>query len=187
MPTFVRLTLASLILTLACGDDGNMPTTQATSNGPTSDPSGDPTTAPTTGEPATDASGDPSTDPTEAGEDLMTNYGAPCMEDSDCFSVLSPDAKCLKDILMVYALPGGYCSNFCSLPDSQTTFVKNAPDCLMGADCVGLDMYFEGCAFECQDSSQCPRDGYECRRMPTISKDGDPKYCLMTEDNMIMP
>jgi hypothetical protein len=117
--------------------------------------------------------------------DLMTNYGAPCEVDADCVALIAPGARCLKDLLGVYDLPGGYCSNDCALPDSQTTVVKNAADCFLGADCIGLDGYFEACALECQCDADCPRDGYECRRMPVISKADDPKYCLMTDDNML--
>lgn len=57
----------------------------------------------------------------------------------------------------------------------------------MMADCVGLMGYFEACAHACTDNTQCPRAGYECRRMPQINNMGDPNFCLMTEDNMIPP
>jgi hypothetical protein len=67
----------------------------------------------------------------------------------------------------------------------MTTVVEDAPDCFLGGDCIGLDGYFESCALECECDEDCPRDGYECRRMPTISGPDDPKYCLMTDDNML--
>lgn len=183
--------------------NSNGETTQepATTQGPTTatPTTGEPTTAPVTsgptdtGEPmtgtgvATDDTG--SDGSSSGGEDtsLMKTYGAPCDTDADCQKVLGATGKCLKDILGVYALPGGYCSTFCQLPDQQTTYIANAKDCLMMADCVGLMGYFEGCAFECTDNAQCPREGYECRRMPQISNPDDPTYCLMTEDNMIPP
>lgn len=118
---------------------------------------------------------------------LMKTYGAPCDTDADCQKLLGDGGKCLKDILGVYALPGGYCSTLCQLPDQQTTYITDAPDCLMMADCIGLMGYFEGCAHACTDDAQCPRAGYECRRMPQLSNMGDPEFCLMTEDNMIPP
>ncbi len=226
-------TLASL-LTLACGDNGDMQITQTNPNvsdstdgptgSPTADPSGDPSGDPntatsdpaTTQGPTTDPSattptvtGDPvTTGPTgdtgdtsdtgdtgdtasssESGDDgnLMTHYGAPCATDADCQKLLGADGVCLKDILGVYALPGGYCSILCQLPDQQTTYLLDAPGCTMMADCVGLMGYFEGCAHVCTDNSQCPREEYECRQMPQISNPDDPKFCLMTEDNMIPP
>ncbi|MBL8971168.1 MAG: hypothetical protein JNK56_11330 [Myxococcales bacterium] len=171
-------------------------TAPATTPGSTTD---EPTTTPLTGGPldtgelttgsATDTATDATGGSSSGGDDmsLMKTYGAPCGTDADCQKLLGPDGKCLKDILGVYALPGGYCSTFCQLPDQQTTYIANAPDCLMMADCVGLMGYFEGCAFQCTDNAQCPRDGYECRRMPQISNPDDPTYCLMTEDNMIPP
>lgn len=41
------------------------------------------------------------------------------------------------------------------------------------------------CALECRCDEDCPREGYECRRVPTISMENDPKYCLMTDENML--
>ena len=154
------------------------------------------TTSPVTSGPSTDpgTTGSTSVDPSETGSSsggddgsLMKTYGAACDTDTDCQALLGPTGKCLKDILGVYALPGGYCSTFCQLPDQQTTSTTDAKDCLMMADCVGLMGYFEGCAHACTDNAQCPRAGYECRRMPQISNMGDPSFCLMTEDNMIPP
>jgi len=173
------------------------PVTTQTPSGPTTD---EPTTAPVTsgptdtGEPTgttadSNTTDDTASDSSSGGDDtsLMKTYGAACSTDGDCQKLLGPDGKCLKDILGVYSLPGGYCSTFCQLPDQQTTYLTDAKDCLMLADCVGLMGYFEGCAHACTDDSQCPRDGYECRRMPQISNEGDPEFCLMTEDNMIPP
>lgn len=155
----------------ACGGDDGGDSTSA-SAGSTSGTTGDATTDPTGGEDM-------------GGTTVMGQFGLPCMEDSDCVAALGPDGKCLKDILSVYALPGGYCSRLCMLPDAATAYVKDDPTCGMGVYCIGADGFFEGCAVECTDNSQCPRTGYECRIMPQIGKDGDPKFCLMTEDNMI--
>lgn len=159
------------------------PTTTPVTSGPTT--TGEPTG--TTADPS--ATDDTGAESSSGGDDmsLMKTYGAPCDTDADCQKLLGADGKCLKDILGVYSLPGGYCSIFCQLPDQQTTYITDAPDCTMMADCVGLMGYFEGCAHACTDDSQCPRDGYECRRMPQISNEGDPEFCLMTEDNMIPP
>ena len=57
--------------------------------------------------------------------------------------------------------------------------------CGQGVTCIGVDGYFEGCVIECTDDSQCPREGYECRTMPQIAETCDPKFCLMTDDNML--
>lgn len=174
--------------TASSGDDtaGTGGTTQPVDPTESSEAS---TAAPTTGGPTTDPSSgttDPTTDAT-TGEDpsLMTKYGAPCTTDDDCVAVLGAGGLCLKDILGVYKLPGGYCSTSCSLPDQQQTYIPMAADCKLGADCVGLMGFFEGCSFPCTDDLQCPRAGYECRTMPEISNQGDPRYCLMTEDNKI--
>jgi hypothetical protein len=205
----------NITLTMTAADSsGADPTGSSNSNSssPTSDPGS--TSSPTTGSPTTPGSStdglttepvtggptdtgelttgtatDPTGDSSSGGEDtsLMKTYGAACKGDADCQKLLGPDGKCLTDILGVYSLPDGYCSTFCQLPDQQTTYITDAPDCLMMADCVGLMGYFEGCAHACTDNSQCPRDGYECRRMPQISNEGDPTFCLMTEDNMIPP
>jgi len=214
MRTLARTTLICSLL-LACNGDGNMATTQASRTvDPTADSSSDASnaTTPTSTSGATQTSGTtqtpgtteaaestvapptagPDTDPTATttattGPDagLMGQYGHACSTDADCIAVLGAGGKCLKDILMVYNLPGGYCSTDCDLPDQQQTYIPMATDCKLGADCVGLMGFFEGCAFPCTDSSQCPRDGYECRVMPEISNQGDPTYCLMTEDNKI--
>jgi hypothetical protein len=182
------LTFALALLATACGDDKNMTSSNSsTSSVSNSDPS-DPGSESGSDAGSEESTATPTTGAMEVcmGKDLMANYGQPCDVDADCVDFIgTPDAKCLKDILMVYGLPGGYCSNNCALPDNMTTFVKGAADCFMGADCIGLDGYFEGCVPECGCDADCPREGYECRRMPTISKEGDPKYCLMTEDNKL--
>ena len=100
-------------------------------------------------------------------------------------AVLGDGGVCLKDILMVYNLPGGYCSKICKLPDTMTAYVPDDPICGPGVTCIGAMGFFEGCAVECADNSDCPRQGYECRIMPTIGAPGDPTFCLMTEDNKI--
>ena len=172
------------------------PTTSTTQTSQTSPPGSESTadsltTEPlTTGPTTTDATTTDATttDPTTGGDaGLMTHHGAPCETDADCKELLGAGGVCLKDILGVYALPGGYCSTDCDLPDQSTTYITDAPDCTMMADCLGLMGYFEGCAHACTDDSQCPRDGYECRQMPQISNQNDPEFCLMTDDNMIPP
>jgi hypothetical protein len=188
----------------ACGDDGGGTasdsagsTSNATTNSTTNatnnatDASAGSTSAATTESPTTSASatdggssgGGGSTG--GGGASVMEEFGHPCTMDSDCTAILGPDGKCLKDILGVYALPGGYCSKLCMLPDANTAYVPNDATCGPGVYCIGADGYFEGCVIECTDNSQCPRAGYECRIMPQIGVDGDPKFCLMTEDNKI--
>jgi len=167
------------------------PTTPATTGEATTDQQ---TSDPLTTSPTTDATTDATTDLTTDGSssggddmDLMKLHGSACATDDDCKKVLGADGVCQKDILGVYALPGGYCTTYCQLPDQQTTYQTDSAFCTMMADCVGLMGYFEACAHECTDNIQCPRVGYECRVMPQISNPGDPKFCLMTEDNMIPP
>ncbi len=209
MRIFACTTLACSLV-LACNGDGNMATTQSTkTTDPATDSSGDASaTTPTSTDATTQAAGTteaaetttatpttagPDTEPTTAGTtttdattggaaSLMSKYGAPCETDADCIAVLGDGGKCLTDILGVYTLPGGYCSTDCDMPDQQQTYIPMAADCKLGADCVGLMGFFEGCSFPCTDDSQCPRDGYECRTMPEISNAGDPTYCLMTEE-----
>ena len=114
----------------------------------------------------------------------MAEFGAPCMEDADCTAVLGDDGVCLKDILGLYALPCGFCSKLCDLPPG-VGYVADDAICGMGVTCIGADGYFEGCVVECTDNTQCPRDGYECRVMPQIGQPTDPKFCLMTDENML--
>lgn len=186
----------------ACTDNGSgTESDSSTTNNVTGEqttgtnPTGSTTEPGTTGTPGT--TGDtPTTDGTGTGpgttggggDSKMEVFGQPCMTDADCTGALGPEGKCLKDILGVYALPGGYCSLLCMLPDANTAYVKDDPTCSAGGPgsyCIGADGYFEGCVVECTDNSQCPRDGYECRIMPQLGKDGDPKFCLMTDDNML--
>ncbi|HEY0132666.1 MAG TPA: hypothetical protein VGB85_01265 [Nannocystis sp.] len=180
---------------------GDTTTTGQTSTPPTTDPTTDeltteplttgPTTAPTTdastSEATTEATTDGSSGDSGGVEDLMKVHGHACGTDDDCKALLGPDGICQKDILGVYSLPGGYCTTYCQLPDQQTTYQLDSRFCTLGADCVGLMGYFEACAHVCTDTAQCPREGYECRQMPQISNPDDPKFCLMTEDNMIPP
>jgi hypothetical protein len=171
------------------GTEGATQTSGTTQTPGTTEAGGSSTVSPTTtAGPDTDATataGSSSSATTGGDAGLMGQYGHACETDADCIAVLGDGGKCLTDILMVYNLPGGYCSTDCDLPDQQHTYISMAADCKLGADCVGLMGFFEGCAFPCTDSSQCPRDGYECRQMPEISNPGDPTYCLMTEDNKI--
>lgn len=185
------LTLAATLLATACGDDGNMPTSTNDTTPPNTSGATDDTTPPTTAETPTSEgtagtaeAGDTDETTAASGDNLMTNYGAPCKVDADCKGVLDDSAVCVLNILGVYDLPGGYCSTNCMMPaDMMTTSVSMAPDCLLGADCVGLDGFFEACSFPCTDDSQCQRADYECRQLPQIAAADDPKYCLMTEES----
>ena len=116
---------------------------------------------------------------------IMDEWGAPCMADSDCMPILGEGAVCINNILGVYDLPGGFCTKYCELPDSGTSFVLDAPDCDAngGVACVGAKDIFTACIIPCDTSDQCGREGYGCRTMPTLASDGDPSFCLMsTED-----
>ena len=165
---------------------GEATTDEQTTDALTTSPTTDATTQPTTDATTTGANSDSSSG---GGEDmnLMKIHGSACATDDDCKALLGADGICQKDILGIYALPGGYCTTYCQLPDQQTTYQTDSAFCTMMADCVGLMGFFEACAHECTDNIQCPRAGYECRQMPQISNPGDPKFCLMTEDNMIPP
>ena len=84
---------------------------------------------------------------------------------------------------VIYELPQGFCTKPCMLPDSTTSNVPNDPQCdpAGGVDCIGNQLVFQYCAVPCTDDNQCNRDGYMCRRMPMISSEGDPTYCLMPD------
>lgn len=179
------LACAFLVLP-ACGDSGD-----ATSTTGGTGTTGDMTASGSTTSGGTDTSAPTTTemcpDETETGGtgSVMEEFGAPCMEDADCVKVLGDGGVCLKDILGIYGLPGGYCSKYCMLPDLMTKYVENDATCGPGVTCIGAMGYFEGCVIECTDDSQCPREGYECRTMPQIGETCDPKFCLMTDDNML--
>lgn len=115
--------------------------------------------------------------------DLMVDFGAPCTTAADC-SALGADAVCYTDVLGVYELPGGYCTKVCALPDTDTTFLNDAEDCMAGGgvSCVGAAGIFTACARPCSEDSECSREGYGCVNMPVISSPGDQTFCLMNKD-----
>lgn len=115
---------------------------------------------------------------------VMSEFGAPCDADDDCKAILGDDGVCLTDILMIYGLPCGYCSKLCELPPN-TAYVADDMICGPGVTCIGADGYFEGCVIECDSDADCPREGYECRIMPTIGQPNDPKFCLMKDEYML--
>ncbi|WP_052547437.1 hypothetical protein [Enhygromyxa salina] len=114
-------------------------------------------------------------------ESIMDAWGAPCMQKSDCEPMLGADAQCVSNILGVYNLPGGFCTKYCELPDTMTTFIHDAADCdpAGGVTCVGAKDLFTACIIPCENDSQCGREGYGCRTMPTLASEGDPTFCLM--------
>lgn len=113
---------------------------------------------------------------------IMDAWGAPCTTDDECVAILGTDGVCVQNILGVYDLPGGFCSKYCALPDSATSFVHDAPDCDEngGVTCVGAKDLFSACIIPCTDNNQCGREGYGCRTMPTLASEGDPTFCLMS-------
>lgn len=184
----------------ACGDTGGDPTSDSASSTSTAGSETGSSTSTTTEGSATDAgtttamgsTSEMTTSPTTTAsstgggdQGVMGEFGHPCVDDAECMAVLGPEGVCLKDILGVYALPGGYCSKLCMLPDNMTAYVPNDPACGDGVTCIGAMGYFEGCVIECKDNTDCPRMGYECRIMPQIGQPGDPTFCLMTDDNML--
>lgn len=113
---------------------------------------------------------------------LMEQYGAPCMTDADCEAVLGADGICIDEILGVYKLPGGFCSKACDLANTSVSFEHDSAQCSAdgGVTCVGAQGLFTACIIECTDDSECGREGYGCRNMPTLAAEGDPKFCLMS-------
>jgi hypothetical protein len=113
---------------------------------------------------------------------LMDAWGAPCSSDADCVALLGDGAVC-DTMAVIYELPGRFCTKECELPDTSTTFVLDHPECDPngGVACVGQKPIFQRCAVVCTDDAQCNRDGYYCRRMPMISQDSDPTFCLMPD------
>jgi hypothetical protein len=115
--------------------------------------------------------------------DTQTSWGTPCTTDADC-AHLGEMGECFENVLGVYELPGGACTVRCELPDSGTTVVEDDPQCDPngGIACMGAKGIFSACLPPCTDDSQCGREGYGCIRMPTISAEGDAKFCLMNPD-----
>ena len=113
---------------------------------------------------------------------IMDVWGAPCTTDADCMPTLGADGVCVQNILGVYDLPGGFCSKYCDLPDSSTSFVHDHPMCdpAGGVTCVGAKDLFSACIIPCTSSNECGREGYGCRTMPTLAAEGDPTFCLMS-------
>ncbi|MBZ5708825.1 hypothetical protein [Nannocystis pusilla] len=196
-----RPRLAVLVLVLAGCPSFSEPGTSATSATSAYEPTSEPFTttdgatsvgttppttsaSPTTTEPTTTTTDAATTDSTTgADQGKMSEYGHACADDDECVAILGAGAVCLTDVLGLYELPGGYCSKLCELPP-QTPYVFDDLTCGRGVVCIGADGYFEACAVECEANSECPRDGYECRLMPTLGLSGDPRFCLMTDEFM---
>ncbi|WP_434422888.1 hypothetical protein [Nannocystis pusilla] len=142
----------------------------------------------TTGEPATATTTSEATTTTgttgEPDPGLMGEWGHACQSDDECSAILGDKGVCLTNVLMLYALPGGYCTKECTLP-AMTAYDPGNPACAPDAMCIGASGYFEACAVECTDDSDCPREGYECRLLPVIGQPGDPMFCLMTDEHML--
>lgn len=118
-----------------------------------------------------------------AADPLMQTWGAPCTTNDDCVALIGDPAAVCDTTAVVYELPGGYCTKPCTLPDLETQFVLDAPDCDPngGVACIGSKGTFERCGLPCTDDTQCNRDGYICRQMPLIAMPQDPKMCLMPD------
>ncbi|MDC0666851.1 hypothetical protein [Nannocystis radixulma] len=178
--------LACMLLALpACtGGSGDTETTDTAAPGTTDNATTDGTE---TGTPTTTETGGVVCEPAPEGGvgGVMSEFGAPCTSDDECVAILGEGGVCLDNILGIYNLPCGYCSKLCELPPN-TAYVPDDMTCGMGVTCIGADGYFEGCVIECQDNADCPREGYECRIMPTIGQPEDPKFCLMTDEHMVM-
>ena len=118
--------------------------------------------------------------------DLMDAWGSPCETNEDCVAVLGEGAIC-DNLAVVYELPGGYCTKPCIVGDDPNVNMSSVelddPDCDPngGVHCVGANGIFSRCAPPCSSDAECTRDGYFCTRMPQISEDGDPTFCLMDE------
>ena len=167
---FRLLACVPLVLTLACDGGGSEAEESAEATG---DGDGD-------GSQPCGTEWAEKTDPSVAS--VMDMWGAPCTEDSECVGILGEGGVCVTNILGVYDLPGGFCSKYCELPDTNTTFVHDAADCDPngGVTCVGAKDLFTACIIPCESSDQCGREGYGCRTMPTLASEGDPTFCLMS-------
>lgn len=145
------------------------------------DDSGDDTAAETTG-PAPQPCGTEWAEKSGTGTSIMDMWGAPCMSSADCVPLLGEGAECITNILGVYDLPGGFCSKYCDLPDSGTSFLLDSEQCdpAGGVACVGAQGLFTACIIPCTSSDECGREGYGCRTMPTLAAEGDPTFCLMS-------
>jgi hypothetical protein len=126
-----------------------------------------------------------STEKDPATPSLMEDFGAACTTDAECAVILGDGGICVKNILGVYDLPGGFCSRPCDLPDTSTSFQHDSEQCSAdgGVTCVGAQGLFTACIRECTSHDQCGRVGYGCRNMPTLASEGDPKFCLMSPDD----
>lgn len=118
-----------------------------------------------------------------ASNPLMETWGARCSSNEHCVALLGDPAAICDTVAVVYELPGGYCTKPCTLPDIDTQFVPDAPDCDPGGGvaCIGSKNVFERCALTCTDDMQCNRDGYICRQLPLIAQPDDPRMCLMPD------
>lgn len=172
---------------------GSTGSSSGTSTGSTSTTSPATTTDPSTGDPSTGevSTTDPSTGSSSSTDSSTTGEPAPnkqetwghaCTDDAECMALVGNKGVCAVDVLGLYDLPDGYCTRGCTLPDLQTLYVPDHPQCGPGVHCVGVMGYLEVCLVECFDDSECPREGYECRLLPTVGMPGDPKFCLMTEE-----
>jgi hypothetical protein len=118
-----------------------------------------------------------------ATDPLMGTWGARCSTHADCVALIGDPAAVCDTMAVIYELPGGYCTKPCTLPDLDTQFVLDAPDCDPdgGVACIGSKGTFERCGLVCTDDMQCNRDGYICRQMPLIAFPEDPRMCLMPD------
>jgi hypothetical protein len=148
----------------------------------TGDPAGDAddTGGSSTGSEAGDCwPDDPPGDPEAS---VMKTWGSACATDQECIDRLGDGAICMLDAI-IFELPGGYCSKVCTLPDGDTTVVRDAMECDPGGGvhCVGGQGVFERCVVECTAAQQCDREGYFCRLMPLIAREDDPTICMMDD------
>ena len=116
-------------------------------------------------------------------EPIMETWGAACTTNEECIDLIGDPAAVCDFAAVVYELPGGYCTKPCMLPDLDTRFVLDDPQCSAdgGVACLGVMGTFERCAIPCTDSAQCNREGYECRLLPLVGVEGDPNFCLMPD------
>lgn len=121
------------------------------------------------------------------GTSIQETWGAACKTNADCVALLGDGAIC-DQMAVIYELPGGYCTKPCtvglpSMPNNMSSFELDDPECdpAGGVHCVGANGNYTRCAPPCTDDSQCAREGYFCRLMPSLGVDGDPTFCLMSD------
>ena len=100
-----------------------------------------------------------------------SGFGAACVEHGDCVDYPG-QRRCLKNVIGLINVPGGYCSSCCNEPGEDV--------CGPGIDCVGADGVYLICLSRCASDADCRQDGgfCECRSIYYIPDQFPGNYCL---------